>query len=105
MARDDRDTETQRGLSNKRVVVLGGSSGIGLAVAHQAVAQGAVVVIASSSPERVQSALAGLNGKGERHALDLSDEQAIQIHRIDNRHRRSASPKRVDLRRQRLRGR
>ena len=36
------------GLQDKRVVVLGGSSGIGLAVAQLAAAQGAKVVIASS---------------------------------------------------------
>jgi len=42
---------------DKRVVVLGGSSGIGLEVANQAASQGASVVIASSSAERVQKPL------------------------------------------------
>jgi NAD(P)-dependent dehydrogenase (short-subunit alcohol dehydrogenase family) len=46
------------GLQDKRVVVLGGSSGIGLEVAKQAESQGASLVIASnlwqsmSAPER-----------------------------------------------------
>jgi len=66
------------GFRGSRVVVLGGSSGIGLAVAQQAAAQGADVVVASSNAQRVQSAVAGLGGKGEGRALDLSDEAAIQ---------------------------
>jgi len=66
------------GLQNKRVVILGGSSGIGLAVAEQAASQGAKIVIASSNPERVQKAVEAFGGNAEGHALDLSDEQAIE---------------------------
>ena len=40
------------GFQNKRVVILGGSSGIGLAVAEEAAAQGANVLIGSSNAER-----------------------------------------------------
>src|ERR1700734_2508722 len=43
-------------LSEKRIVVLGGSSGIGLAVAQQAVAQGARAIVASSNADRVKQA-------------------------------------------------
>ena len=70
----------QRGndLQQKRVVVVGGSSGIGLAVAQQAASQGAEVVIVSSNAERVQQAVVALDGKAEGHALDLSNERAIQ---------------------------
>jgi NAD(P)-dependent dehydrogenase (short-subunit alcohol dehydrogenase family) len=46
--------EQGNGLHNKRVVILGGSSGIGLAAAEQAASQGAKLVIASSNAERVQ---------------------------------------------------
>ncbi len=65
-------------LQNKRVVVLGGSSGIGLAVAESAAALGADVVIASSNPERVQKAVATIGDRAQGHAVDLSDEQAIR---------------------------
>ena len=65
-------------LRNKRVVVLGGSSGIGFAVAEQALGQGAQVVIASSNPERVQKAIEQLGGDTLGQALDLSDESAIE---------------------------
>jgi NAD(P)-dependent dehydrogenase (short-subunit alcohol dehydrogenase family) len=65
------------GLQGKRVVVLGGSSGIGLAVAKQAALQGANVVIASSSAERVQKAVESVGGKAQGQAVDLSDERAV----------------------------
>jgi NAD(P)-dependent dehydrogenase (short-subunit alcohol dehydrogenase family) len=68
--------QQRNGLPEKRVVVLGGSSGIGLAVARQAAAQGASVVIASSSAERVQKAVESVGGEAEGQAVDLSDERA-----------------------------
>ena len=68
----------RRELSGKRVVVLGGSSGIGLAVAQQAAAQGATAIIASSNADRVKQAMITLDGKAEGHTLDLSNERDIQ---------------------------
>src|ERR1700745_3862566 len=71
-------------LSEKRIVVLGGSSGIGLAVAQQVVARGARAIIASSNADRVKQAVATLDGKAEGHTLDLSNERGIQnfFHKI-----------------------
>jgi NAD(P)-dependent dehydrogenase (short-subunit alcohol dehydrogenase family) len=66
------------GLRNKRVVVLGGSSGIGFAVAELAASEGAKVVIASSNPERVQKAIESVGGEVEGHAVDVSDERALE---------------------------
>jgi NAD(P)-dependent dehydrogenase (short-subunit alcohol dehydrogenase family) len=66
------------GLRNKRVVVLGGSSGIGFAVAELAASEGAKVVIASSNPERVQKAIESVGGEVEGHAVDVSDERAME---------------------------
>jgi NAD(P)-dependent dehydrogenase (short-subunit alcohol dehydrogenase family) len=65
-------------LQNKRVIVLGGSSGIGLAVARQAAFRGAEVVIASSNPQRVQTAITIIGEGAQGHTLDLSNERAIQ---------------------------
>jgi NAD(P)-dependent dehydrogenase (short-subunit alcohol dehydrogenase family) len=65
------------GLQDKQVVVLGGSSGIGLEVAKQAASQGASVVIASSSAERVQKAVKSIGGKAQGQAVDVSDERAV----------------------------
>jgi len=66
------------GLHSQRVVILGGSSGIGLAVAEQAASQGAKVVIASSNAERIEKAIESLGGNAQGHAIDLSDEQAVE---------------------------
>jgi NAD(P)-dependent dehydrogenase (short-subunit alcohol dehydrogenase family) len=65
------------GLQDKRVVVVGGSSGIGLAVAQLAAAQGAKVVIVSSNAERVQKAAESIGPEVQGHAVDVSDERAI----------------------------
>src|SRR5712675_919286 len=65
------------GLQHKRVVVLGGSSGIGLAVSEQAASQGASVIIASSSAERVQKAVESIGGEAQGQAVDVSDERAV----------------------------
>ena len=69
----------QRGndLQQKRVVVVGGSSGIGLAVAQQAASQGAKVVIVSSNAERVQKAVECISGEAQGQAVDVSDEGAV----------------------------
>jgi NAD(P)-dependent dehydrogenase (short-subunit alcohol dehydrogenase family) len=65
------------GLQDKRVVVVGGSSGIGLAVAEQAASQGAKVVIASSSAERVQKAVESVGREVQGHAVNVADERAV----------------------------
>src|ERR1700722_13094230 len=75
---EERMAQGTGNLKNKRVVILGGSSGIGLAVAESAAAMGADVVIASSNPERVQRAVATIGERAQGHALDLSDEQGIR---------------------------
>lgn len=65
-------------LSGKRVVILGGTSGIGLATAEAAAGEGAAVVVASSRQEKVDRAVAALPGGAEGHALDLSNEAQIR---------------------------
>jgi len=65
-------------LDGKKVIVLGGSSGIGYAVAEYALAEGARVVIGSSHAGRVDAAVAALGTKAEGNALDLTDEAAIE---------------------------
>jgi NAD(P)-dependent dehydrogenase (short-subunit alcohol dehydrogenase family) len=64
-------------LEGKRVLIIGGSSGIGFAVARAALGQGARVIIASSSAERLRQALDRLGG-GESALLDVTDERAVQ---------------------------
>jgi len=69
--------QRENDLQHKRVVVVGGSSGIGLAVSELAASQGAEVVIASSSHERVQKAIESVGGKAQGQAVDVSDERAV----------------------------
>jgi len=68
----------ENGFDNKRVVIVGGSSGIGLAVAEEATSQGAEVVIISSKEGRVQEAIRSIGGKARGHAVDVSDERAVE---------------------------
>ncbi|TCC66125.1 SDR family oxidoreductase [Kribbella pittospori] len=64
-------------LQDQRVVILGGTSGIGLATAHLAAAQGATVIVASSNPESVKRALDTLPETASGEALDLTDTAAV----------------------------
>src|SRR5580704_12438553 len=68
----------ENGFENKRVVILGGSSGIGLAVAEQVALQGAEVVIVSGNAARVQGAVQSIGGKAQGQAVDVSDEKAVE---------------------------
>ena len=68
----------ENGFENKRVVIVGGSSGIGLAVAEEAASQGAEVVIISSNAERVQEAIRSIGVKARGQAVDVSDEKAVE---------------------------
>ncbi|MDX7951316.1 SDR family oxidoreductase [Lichenihabitans sp. Uapishka_5] len=59
-------------------MVLGGSSGIGLAVAQAAAEKGASLVVASSNRNKVDEALATLPTGAEGHALDLTQAEAVE---------------------------
>jgi NAD(P)-dependent dehydrogenase (short-subunit alcohol dehydrogenase family) len=61
-------------LKNTIVVVLGGSSGIGLATAKAAQAEGAHVIITGRSQERLRTAQAELGKDARVVALDVADE-------------------------------
>jgi NAD(P)-dependent dehydrogenase (short-subunit alcohol dehydrogenase family) len=69
---------TAQTLTDRRVILLGGSSGIGLATAKKAAAEGASVVIVSGSRHRVDEALKALPAGTEGHAIDLSKEENIR---------------------------
>jgi NAD(P)-dependent dehydrogenase (short-subunit alcohol dehydrogenase family) len=62
-------------LTGKRVVLLGGTSGIGLATAKAVSAQGAQAVVASSRQSSVDQAISQLPSGTEGRAVDLSDPQ------------------------------
>jgi len=63
-------------LAGSRVLVIGGTSGIGLGVARAVLAEGGDVTVASSNPARVESAIAKLGG-GSGVRLDVSSEDEV----------------------------
>lgn len=65
-------------LKNKRFLVIGGSSGIGLAVATQAAQAGAAVTIASRSQSKLNAALATIGNNAKAVSLDTGDEASIE---------------------------
>jgi NAD(P)-dependent dehydrogenase (short-subunit alcohol dehydrogenase family) len=76
-------------LKNKNLIVVGGSSGIGLAVARLAYAQGAKLVITSRSPARAKEVGASIGAEVKGRALDVNDEKSVlaffeEFDRIDH---------------------
>ena len=70
-------SETRTSLEGKRVVVIGGATGIGFAIAEIAHEQGASVVLGSSNEANVQAASKRLQA-AKGHAVDLRDEGSIK---------------------------
>ncbi|BEH11195.1 MULTISPECIES: SDR family oxidoreductase [Geobacter] len=65
-------------LNDAKVVVIGGSSGMGLAVAKMAADEGARVVIAGRSEEKLRQAADEIRQPVETRSLDVTQEQAVQ---------------------------
>src|ERR1700704_5050578 len=63
---------------SERIVILGGTSGIGLATAERAAADGATVIVASSSAERIDAALARLPASAGGYPVDVRREEQIR---------------------------
>ena len=70
-------TGTAVSLKGKRVVVIGGATGIGYAIAEMAHEQGASVVLGSSNQANVQTASERLQG-ATGYAVDLRDESSVK---------------------------
>ncbi|WP_369138765.1 SDR family oxidoreductase [Modestobacter versicolor] len=64
-------------LTGQHVLVLGGTSGIGLATAVAATAEGATVTVVSSRGENVRQALGSLPAGSTGRATDLTDSAAV----------------------------
>jgi NAD(P)-dependent dehydrogenase (short-subunit alcohol dehydrogenase family) len=62
------------GLAGARVAVIGGTSGIGLAVARAALAAGARVTVAARHPERIESELPAARAL----AVDVTDDGSVE---------------------------
>jgi NAD(P)-dependent dehydrogenase (short-subunit alcohol dehydrogenase family) len=64
-------------LDGKRILLVGGTSGLGLAVARAAAERGATPIVASRRPASVEQALATLEKPAEGHTVDLTDPASI----------------------------
>jgi len=65
-------------LDGNKIVIIGGSSGIGLATAKAAAEEGGKVVIVSGNKERINKALQQLPSNSEGYAIDASVEENIK---------------------------
>lgn len=65
-------------LQGKVVVIAGGSSGMGLALAHQAVAAGAIVHILGRTEAKLTRANASLGGSVSTHRVDIGNEVEVK---------------------------
>lgn len=68
------------GLKGKKVVITGGSRGIGRAIANMMIAEGADVAICARNEEEVTAAVAELSASGKAigTAVDVADKASLQ---------------------------
>ena len=65
-------------MNGKRVVLVGGTAGIGLGAAHAAAAAGAQIVVVSGKPATVAKALAELPAGTQGEAVDVRQEAEVK---------------------------
>ncbi|MDO3626489.1 SDR family oxidoreductase [Mucilaginibacter sp. BT774] len=74
---EDKETFVKSSLNGKRVVLIGGTSGFGLATAKAAAADNAGLVVVSSRQSSVDKALRALPDGTEGYVVDITDEQGV----------------------------
>lgn len=65
-------------LKSQRIVILGGTSGIGLATAERVAGEGATAIVASSDTSRVNAALKQLPEGTEGYTVDVRSEPELR---------------------------
>ncbi|GAA0921524.1 SDR family oxidoreductase [Pseudonocardia zijingensis] len=66
------------GLDGQTAVIIGGTSGIGLATARLAAARGARVVVGSRNPEKVDRAVAAIGPAATGHRVDAGSSESLE---------------------------
>ena len=64
-------------LGKSKVLVIGGASGVGFAVAAAAIEAGAEVVVGSSQAPRIEAAAKKLGGRAKGQVVDVKDEASV----------------------------
>lgn len=64
-------------MASRTVLITGGTSGLGLAIAQALSAAGARVLVASSSSDKVAAAVRTLGGSAQGIVMDVSDEASV----------------------------
>ncbi len=64
-------------LRGRVVVLIGGAGGIGLRVAHRAVAAGARVVLGGRTPDKLAAAAAALGDAADWHPVEVTDPGSV----------------------------
>ena len=75
-----RDSSFEGAVNGRRVLITGGSSGIGLAAAHKIAAAGGIPILVARSMDKLEEAKAAIEREGGTahiYACDLSDYDAI----------------------------
>ncbi len=62
----------------QKIVIIGGSSGMGLATAQMAAVEGAAVIIASRSEDKLRKAKEQIKGKVEMLTVNVTDEGSVK---------------------------
>jgi NAD(P)-dependent dehydrogenase (short-subunit alcohol dehydrogenase family) len=70
--------ERSDGITGKHVVVIGGTSGIGRAIAQQSAAAGARVTVASRNQKRVDDTAARLGARCQGRVCDVTDAESLR---------------------------
>jgi NAD(P)-dependent dehydrogenase (short-subunit alcohol dehydrogenase family) len=76
--RNSNRSSLNRSLEGQRIVIIGGTSGFGMATAQAASAEGASVIVASSKKANVDRALTELPASVVGHVLDITQESAVR---------------------------
>src|SRR5207253_4462155 len=69
-------------LANKRCLIVGGTSGLGLAAAGRFLEEGAKVVVAGRSPQKGADAVSSLAGKGSVLFIGCHAQDAAQVEQL-----------------------
>jgi NAD(P)-dependent dehydrogenase (short-subunit alcohol dehydrogenase family) len=65
-------------MKNKKIIIVGGTSGIGLSLTERLLQEGCEIVVASRSPEKFETTELGKSKQISCCRLDASDEKAVE---------------------------